>query len=105
MNRTCIKGFSVYFCDVPFSSLVHSGRRGATSPTYSITDQELDGVLAPIALYPDPLLAELLPASTYPAEIADAAAWLRSGQDPRGLTIKTGMRPSGQLPAIQTFLT
>jgi len=82
MNRTCIKGFLFIFVMCLSALLSIQAGEGATSPTYSITDQELDGVLAPIALYPDPLLAELLPASTYPAEIADAAAWLRSGQNP-----------------------
>jgi hypothetical protein len=53
-----------------------------SSPTTLFTDQELDALLAPIALYPDPLLAEILPASTYPEEVADAAVWLKSGGDP-----------------------
>jgi len=52
---------------------------GGASPTDLLTDQELDNLLAPIALYPDPLLAQILPASTYPVEIADAEAWLNSG--------------------------
>lgn len=82
MNRTCIKGFLFILVMCLSALLSIQAGEGATSPTYLITDQELDGVLAPIALYPDPLLAELLPASTYPAEIADAAAWLRSGRDP-----------------------
>ncbi|HUN54602.1 MAG TPA: DUF3300 domain-containing protein [Smithella sp.] len=43
------------------------------------TDQELDNLLASIALYPDPLLAQILPASTYPQEIADAYDWQASG--------------------------
>ena len=45
----------------------------------SFTDQDLDKLLAPIALYPDPLLAQILPASTYPAEIVNAYNWLNSG--------------------------
>jgi hypothetical protein len=45
----------------------------------AFSGQELDDLLAPIALYPDPLLAQILPAATYPAEVSDAAAWLRSG--------------------------
>jgi hypothetical protein len=43
------------------------------------TDQELDDILAPVALYPDPLLAQILPASTYTGEIADAYDWQNSG--------------------------
>lgn len=43
------------------------------------SDAELDQLLAPIALYPDPLLAQMLPASTYPGEIVDAYNWLNRG--------------------------
>lgn len=45
----------------------------------SFSDQELEDLLAPIALYPDPLLAQMLPAATYPQDIEDANAWLNSG--------------------------
>jgi hypothetical protein len=44
--------------------------------------QELDNLLAPIALYPDPLLAQILPAATYPTEVSEAAAWLQNGGRP-----------------------
>jgi hypothetical protein len=56
-------------------------RADDTDLTYSLsfTDEELDNLLAPIALYPDPLLAQMLPASTYPEEVADASTWLDSG--------------------------
>ena len=49
------------------------------------TEQELDKILAPIALYPDPLLAQMLPASTYPDEIVDARVWLKSGGTTSGI--------------------
>jgi len=39
--------------------------------------QQLDDQVAPIALYPDPLVAEVLAASTYPMEIAEAEQWAR----------------------------
>jgi len=38
---------------------------------------QLDQLLAPIALYPDPLVAQILMASTYPLEVVDAARWLK----------------------------
>ncbi len=38
----------------------------------------LDAMLAPIALYPDPLLSHVLMAATYPQEVEEAAAWLRA---------------------------
>jgi hypothetical protein len=39
--------------------------------------QQLDDLVAPIALYPDPLLGQILAASTYPIEIAEAEQWVR----------------------------
>jgi hypothetical protein len=56
-----------------------------SSTAYAFSDQELDNLLAPIALYPDPLLAVMLPASTYPAEIADADAWWKRGGTASGI--------------------
>jgi len=40
--------------------------------------EQLTQLVAPIALYPDSLVAQILAASTYPAQIASAAQWLRS---------------------------
>lgn len=42
-----------------------------------MSPQQLDDLVAPIALYPDPLVAEVLAASTYPMEIAEAEQWVR----------------------------
>ncbi|MGB6352119.1 MAG: DUF3300 domain-containing protein, partial [Pseudolabrys sp.] len=44
------------------------------TPVYSLTD--LEYLLGPIALYPDPLLALILPASTFPLQIVQADRWL-----------------------------
>jgi hypothetical protein len=40
--------------------------------------EQLEQLVAPVALYPDALLAQILAASTYPAQISAAAQWLRS---------------------------
>ena len=48
------------------------------------TQEQLDQMLAPIALYPDPLLAQLLMASTYPGEIAEAVTWSKAHPDAKG---------------------
>ena len=49
---------------------------------------DLESLVAPIALYPDPLLAELLVASTYPLEVVQAARWLETKPDPETLSSK-----------------
>ncbi len=48
---------------------------------------QIDELVAPIALYPDPLLAQLLPASTYPQEVALAAQWLEYNPNPSEIVI------------------
>ncbi len=44
-------------------------------PPPTLPPQELDHLVARIALYPDPLLAQILAAATYPNDIPDAARW------------------------------
>src|SRR6185295_272823 len=45
---------------------------------------QLDTLVAPIALYPDPLLAQVLAASTYPLEIVQAQRWLQTNTSLKG---------------------
>ena len=44
--------------------------------------EQLDNLLAPIALYPDPLLAQVLLAATFPDQIDEASRFLRASSDP-----------------------
>src|SRR6187551_407424 len=48
----------------------------AGDETSRIPADQLDSLVAPIALYPDPLLAQTLAASTYPLEIMQLQQWL-----------------------------
>ena len=57
---------------------------GVPSPAFSQQSgppsSSLEQLVAPIALYPDPLVAQILPASTYPVEVVEAARALQSGR-------------------------
>jgi len=48
-----------------------------SQPGAPLSPQQLDDLVAPIALYPDPLVAQVLAAATYPMEIAEAEQWVR----------------------------
>jgi hypothetical protein len=48
----------------------------AAEPSKPLPPEQLDALVAPIALYPDPLLAQTLVASTYPLEIIQLQQWL-----------------------------
>jgi hypothetical protein len=54
-------------------ALALPGWTQTAEPTYS--KEQLDQLLAPIALYPDSLLSQVLMASTYPADVAEAVKW------------------------------
>ena len=56
------------------------------APRGAFSQAELDQMLAPIALYPDALLSQLLTASTYPRDVAEAASWSRVNSGVRGET-------------------
>jgi hypothetical protein len=44
----------------------------------NFSPEQLDNLLAPIALYPDPLLAQVLPAATFVDQVDEAARWMRA---------------------------
>ncbi|MDO8596088.1 MAG: DUF3300 domain-containing protein, partial [Sulfuricaulis sp.] len=56
-------------------ALAQEYRPASDRPAFA--QQELDQMLAPIALYPDALLSQVLMAATYPIEIVEAARWSR----------------------------
>ena len=79
MNRSCSRS-SLVVIAVCFLALLLIKTVECMASDDQLTDAELDDLLAPIALYPDPLLAQMLPASTYLSEVIDAAAWIGGGR-------------------------
>src|SRR5256885_5543033 len=67
---------------VPSSSTTTLSEVGPSRRVF--TQQELDQMLAPIALYPDSLLSQILMASTYPLEVVEAARWSRANPGLKG---------------------
>ena len=58
-------------------SLTPVAAAAATSEVPLLKQPELDALLAPIALYPDPLVSNILMAATYPLEIVQADRWVK----------------------------
>jgi hypothetical protein len=74
------------------------------APTYP--PQQIDQLLAPIALYPDPLLSQILMASTYPLAVVEAARWL---QDPnnarlRGDQLDAALQQQSWDPSVKSLV-
>ena len=53
------------------------GQETGKAQSYTYNQEQLDQLLAPIALYPDTLLSQILMASTYPLEVVEADRWLK----------------------------
>ncbi len=60
------------------------GQETGTEQPYTYSQQQLDELLAPIALYPDTVLSQILMASTYPLEVVEADRWLKQN---KGLSV------------------
>ena len=76
------KALALLFCVTVCAPLLECQDQTAES---AFSPDQLDNLLAPVALYPDPLLAQLLVAATYPDEIDQAARFLRASPDPAGI--------------------
>ena len=59
------------FCGAVFAP-AHAQQSGAP-----LSKAQLEQLVAPIALHPDPLLSQMLMASTYPTEVVQAARWAK----------------------------
>ncbi|HET7793689.1 MAG TPA: DUF3300 domain-containing protein [Rhizobacter sp.] len=70
----------------------------------SFTEAELDQMLAPIALYPDSLLSQVLMASTYPSEVKEAAAWSKAHPDTKGDAAIEQVKDKEWEPAVQSLV-
>jgi hypothetical protein len=61
----------------PFETGAQSGQAGYSGQGAPLPAQELQELVAPIALYPDSLVAQILGAATFPDQVAAAASWLK----------------------------
>jgi hypothetical protein len=72
------------------------------APAFS--QAELDQMLAPIALYPDELLSQILMAATYPLEIVEAARWLNANPGLRGEAAVNAAASETWDPSVKSLL-
>jgi hypothetical protein len=59
---------------------------------FTISQEQLDRLLAPIALYPDVLLSQILMTSTYPLEVVEADRWLTQHPELSGDDLDSALR-------------
>jgi hypothetical protein len=98
-------------CLLPLGALAQTP---AAAPSQALLKPaELDQLVAPIALYPDPLLSEVLIASTYPLEVVQADRWAKSNNSLKGEALTAALAKQGwddsvkalaQVPNVLTMM-
>ncbi|MEC5406164.1 DUF3300 domain-containing protein [Paraburkholderia sp. MPAMCS5] len=81
----------------------------AAPPAYAqtaakVSNQQLDSLTAPIALYPDALLAQVLMASTFPQDVQAAAAWSRANPNLKGDDAVKAVGAEPWDPSVQSLV-
>ena len=67
--------------------------------------EEIDQMVAPIALYPDALLAQVLAASTYPLEIVQAARFVQQNKELKGEKLMAAAKDKDWDPSVKAMLS
>src|SRR4026208_596894 len=75
-----------------------------TEQAPKIANDQLDSLVAPIALYPDPLLAQTLAASTYPTEIIQLQQWMDRNKNLQGKALADAVAKQPWDPSIQSLV-
>jgi hypothetical protein len=70
-------------------------------PPAKIPPDQLDSLVAPIALYPDPMLAQVLAASTYPLEIVQLQQWLEKNKNLKDKALADAVQKQPWDPSVQ----
>jgi hypothetical protein len=75
-----------------------------TEQAPKLPNDQLDSLVAPIALYPDPLLAQTLAASTYPLEIIQLQQWMGRNKNLQGQALADAVAKQPWDPSIQSLV-
>ena len=69
----------------------------------TISSDELASLVAPIALYPDALVAQILMASTYPLEVVEAARWIKANPELESDALEDAMQKQSWDPSVKSL--
>ena len=95
-----LRGFAARFVSVLL--LVAAQVRAADPPKFTV--EQLDQMLAPIALFPDALLAQVLMATTYPKDFAEAAEWALANRSLEGDAAVKAVQDKPWDPSVQSLV-
>src|SRR5215510_7369435 len=68
-----------------------------------LSQPQLEQLVAPIALHPDPLLSQMLMAATYPTEVVQAARWVKEHPGVSGTALQDAMQKQSWDPSVKAL--
>ena len=83
---------------------VDPGVEEAVAAAEGFPPEQIEQLLAPIALYPDALLAQVLMASTYPLDIVQASRWIKDHGDLEGEALEQAAAEEPWDPSVQALV-
>jgi len=83
--------------------LAQQATNASTQPAGKIAADQLDSLVAPVALYPDPMLAQVLAASTYPLEIMQLQQWLQRNPSLKDKALADAVMKQPWDPSVQAL--
>ena len=102
MKRTLIKSLALFltFLLVAPQGVMAKSEGGDKS----FKQEELEQLVAPIALYPDSLVAQILMASTYPLEVVQAGKWAKKNKDLKGDALTKALEKENWDPSVKSLV-
>jgi hypothetical protein len=108
-----IKNFTKQLLSVSLSILVvfgtapldaqQAGASGYSGQGAPLTAAELQALVAPIALYPDALVAQILSAATFPDQVAYAENWIQTNPELTGSTLMMAVNDQSWDPSVKAL--
>jgi Protein of unknown function (DUF3300) len=88
----------------PMAAQAQSPAPASAQSDQLLKPEELDALVAPIALYPDTLLSQILMASTYPLEIVQAERWVGANKKLKGDELKAAVDKQGWDDSVKSLV-
>lgn len=99
-----LMSFILVLTTFPVGASAQNASPSGTQKEYgTLSANELDGIVAPIALYPDALVAQILGAATFPYEIVDATLWLKDNSQLKGEALAKAVDHQSWDPAVKAL--
>jgi len=103
MYIRCLDTFLRFGLLISLFGLVCAPAQAQQASASPLSKAQLEQLVAPIALHPDPLLSQMLMASTYPTEVVQAARWVKDHPGVSGTALEDAMQKQPWDPSVKAL--